>query len=578
MLSFKKVFSVPGGQWPKWKQWRRLPKILPFRERWIMRGLFTLILISSVVLLINLYVNKTQILPQIGGDYKEGILGQPRFINPILSQTNDADRDLSQLVYSSLFKYDGQGNLIPDLIEEYSIEEDNLIYNLTLKKDVLWHDGEPLTANDVIFTIKTIQDPEYKSPLKNNWQSVQVEKIDEFSIRIKLNNVYAPFLHNLTVGILPKHLWAGISATNFPLAQYNLKPIGSGPYQFKEFKKNDDGQVKSMEFIRNENYYLGDGPYIKNISILFYENQTDLIKAYQKRQINGLSFLSSSNQSNLRNNVQIHQIDLPIYYAVFFNQTKNKALADKTVRLALSYATNKQEIIEKVLTNQGQIVDSPLLKNWPGYSENIKIYDFALEHAQNILEEAGWKDEDEDNIREKTINNQETKLEFDLVASNWPEFQQTAEILKEQWEKIGAQINLIIIEATDIQQEYLRPRDYQALLFGEVLSAQPDPFAFWHSTQKKDPGLNIAFYENSKVDKLLEEARQTTDQEEQNEKYAKFQELLIDDAPAVFLYSPTYLYPVNKKVRGIEIGKLAQPSYRFSQIENWFIRIDRVWK
>ncbi|MBU1292357.1 hypothetical protein KKH07_02705 [Patescibacteria group bacterium] len=578
MLSFKKVFSVPGGQWPKWKQWCRLPKILPFRERWIMRGLFTLILISSVVLLINLYVNKTQILPQIGGDYKEGILGQPRFINPILSQTNDADRDLSQLVYSSLFKYDGQGNLIPDLIEEYSIEEDNLIYNLTLKKDVLWHDGEPLTANDVIFTIKTIQDPEYKSPLKNNWQSVQVEKIDEFSIRIKLNNVYAPFLHNLTVGILPKHLWAGISATNFPLAQYNLKPIGSGPYQFKEFKKNDDGQVKSMEFIRNENYYLGDGPYIKNISILFYENQTDLIKAYQKRQINGLSFLSSSNQSNLRNNVQIHQIDLPIYYAVFFNQTKNKALADKTVRLALSYATNKQEIIEKVLTNQGQIVDSPLLKNWPGYSENIKIYDFALEHAQNILEEAGWKDEDEDNIREKTINNQETKLEFDLVASNWPEFQQTAEILKEQWEKIGAQINLIIIEATDIQQEYLRPRDYQALLFGEVLSAQPDPFAFWHSTQKKDPGLNIAFYENSKVDKLLEEARQTTDQEEQNEKYAKFQELLIDDAPAVFLYSPTYLYPVNKKVRGIEIGKLAQPSYRFSQIENWFIRIDRVWK
>ncbi|MBU2068386.1 MAG: ABC transporter substrate-binding protein [Patescibacteria group bacterium] len=578
MLSFKKVFSVPGGQWPKWKQWCRLPKILPFRERWIMRGLFTLILISSVVLLINLYVNKTQILPQIGGDYKEGILGQPRFINPILSQTNDADRDLSQLVYSSLFKYNGQGNLIPDLIEEYSIEEDNLIYNLTLKKDVLWHDGEPLTANDVIFTIKTIQDPEYKSPLKNNWQSVQVEKIDEFSIRIKLNNVYAPFLHNLTVGILPKHLWAGISATNFPLAQYNLKPIGSGPYQFKEFKKNDDGQVKSMEFIRNENYYLGDGPYIKNISILFYENQTDLIKAYQKRQINGLSFLSSSNQSNLRNNVQIHQIDLPIYYAVFFNQTKNKALADKTVRLALSYATNKQEIIEKVLTNQGQIVDSPLLKNWPGYSENIKIYDFALEHAQNILEEAGWKDEDEDNIREKTINNQETKLEFDLVASNWPEFQQTAEILKEQWEKIGAQINLIIIEATDIQQEYLRPRDYQALLFGEVLSAQPDPFAFWHSTQKKDPGLNIAFYENSKVDKLLEEARQTTDQEEQNEKYAKFQELLIDDAPAVFLYSPTYLYPVNKKVRGIEIGKLAQPSYRFSQIENWFIRIDRVWK
>lgn len=578
MLSFKKVFSVPGEQWPKRQQWRHLPKILPWRERWIMRGLFVLILISTVALFINLYVNKTEIRPQLGGNYREGILGQPRFINPVLAQTNDADRDLSQLVYSSLFKYDGQGNLIPDLVEEYNLEEDNLTYNLILRKDVLWHDGESLTANDVIFTIKTIQDPEYKSPLKNNWQSVQIEKIDEFSIKIKLNNVYAPFLHNLTVGILPKHLWAGISAANFPLAQYNLKPIGSGPYKFQEFKKNDDGQIESIEFIRNQDYYLGPGPFIKKITFLFYNNQTDLIKAHQKRKIDGLSFLSPVNQLDLKSNLNIHQIDLPIYYAVFFNQTKSKALSDKIVRTALSYATNKTEIIEKVLRNKGQIVDSPLLKNWPGYSEEIEVYDFALEHAQNILEAAGWKDEDEDGVREKTINNEETKLEFDLVASNWPEFKQTAEILKEQWAKIGAQVNLIIIEAVDIQREYLRPRNYQALLFGEVLNAQPDPFSFWHSTQKKDPGLNIAFYENDKVDKLLEEARQTMNPEERTLKYAEFQKLLIEDVPVVFLYSPTYLYPVHKKVRGIEIGKLAQPSYRFSQIENWFISIDRVWR
>jgi len=543
-----------------------------------MRILSSVILISVITLIFGVYVNKTDSVPELGGEYSEGVLGQPRFINPVLAQTNDADRDLVQFIYSSLFKYDGQGNLIPDLVEECSIGEDNVTYNITLKKDVLWHDNELLTVNDVIFTIKTIQDPEYKSPLRSIWQGIQIEKIDEFTIQFKLNNVYVNFLHNLTISIMPRHLWAGISASNFPLAQYNLKPIGSGPYKFKEFNKNEDGNIESMKFVYNENYYLTEGPFIKKLNIFFYRNQDSLIKAYQKRQIDGLSFLSPQNELEVRNSINIHNINLPIYYSVFFNQTKSKPLADRNVRLALSYATNKEEIIEKVLNGKGEQVNSPLLSNWPNYTSEIDIYDFALEHAQNILEENGWKDTDEDGIRQKTINDEDTKLEINLVASDWPEFEQTAEILKEQWGKIGAQVNLEIIESIDIQQEYLRPRNYQALLFGEVLGADPDPFAFWHSTQKKDPGLNVAFYENKEVDKLLEDARQTIEQEKRTEKYAEFQKILIEDVPAVFLYSPTYLYPVNKKIKGIEIEKLAQPSFRFSQIENWHINTKRVWK
>ena len=543
-----------------------------------MRILSSVILISVITLIFGVYVNKTDSVPELGGEYSEGVLGQPRFINPVLAQTNDADRDLVQFIYSSLFKYDGQGNLIPDLVEECSIGEDNVTYNITLKKDVLWHDNELLTVNDVIFTIKTIQDPEYKSPLRSIWQGIQIEKIDEFTIQFKLNNVYVNFLHNLTISIMPRHLWAGISASNFPLAQYNLKPIGSGPYKFKEFNKNEDGNIESMKFVYNENYYLTEGPFIKKLNIFFYRNQDSLIKAYQKRQIDGLSFLSPQNELEVRNSINIHNINLPIYYSVFFNQTKSKPLADRNVRLALSYATNKEEIIEKVLNGKGEQVNSPLLSNWPNYTSEIDIYDFALEHAQNILEENGWKDTDEDGIRQKTINDEDTKLEINLVASDWPEFEQTAEILKEQWGKIGAQVNLEIIESIDIQQEYLRPRNYQALLFGEVLGADPDPFAFWHSTQKKDPGLNVAFYENKEVDKLLEDARQTIEQEKRTEKYAEFQKILIEDVPAVFLYSPTYLYPINKKIKGIEIEKLAQPSFRFSQIENWYINTKRVWK
>lgn len=559
-------------------------KVLPSRERWLARGLIFIILVSLLTLLVNVYLQRTEILPEIGGQYKEGILGQPRYINPILAQTNDADRDLVQLIFSSLFKYNEQGRLIPDLAENYTIEEDGLVYNIFLRKNVFWHNGEPLTVNDVIFTIKTIQDPEYRSPLKVNWQGVKVEKVDDFTIRFTLNNVYAPFLHNLTVGILPRHLWLGISAQNFPLAEYNLKPVGSGPYQFKKLTKSQIGKVESIELVLNENYYSPaptknevQGPFIEKIVLRFYNNQTALIDAYEKRQIDGLSFLSPINQSNIKNNLNIHQINLPAYYAVFLNQTKSKPLADKTVRLALAYATNKEEIIEKVLAGQGKTVDSPLLPGWLGFFTETKKYDFALEHAQNILEEADWKDLDNDGIREKEINDEETKLEITLLTTDWPELKETAQLLKEQWEKIGAKINLETIEAITIQQDYIRPREYQALLFGEVLGADPDPFAFWHSSQRKDPGLNLAVYQNKDVDKLLEEARQTLDQPSRKEKYTEFQELLIEDMPAIFLYSPTYLYPVNKKVKGIFIDKLAQPSQRFSQVENWYIKTKRVW-
>ncbi len=576
---------MPGGKWPNRRQWLQLPKILPYRQRWLTRSLFFLILVSIVLLLTNLVLSHTYLQPKVGGDYKEGLIGQPRYINPVLSSTNDADRDLVQLIYSGLFKYDNQGKLIPDLAESYTIEDDGLTYNISLKKDVLWHDGQPLTANDIIFTVKIIQDPEYQSPLRSIWQNVEVERIDDYQLLFKIKTVYAPFLHNLSFGILPRHIWGGIPAANFTLAEYNLKPIGSGPYQFKKFSKTaKNGKIESIELTRNENYYLTAGqepagPFIKKLIFYFYNNEDKLVEAYQKREIDGLASVSQSNLSRLKNNFILHQIRLPLYYAVFFNQTQSKALTDKTVRLALAYATNKQIIVEQVLDNKGTVVNSPLLPGCPGYTKEIKVYDFALEHANNILEEAGWTDQDEDGIREKEIKDELTKLEISLVASDWPEIKQTAQLLKEQWEKVGAQINLEIIEPTTLQENYLRPRQYEALLFGQALAADPDPFAFWHSSHRKDPGLNIALYQDEEVDKLLEEARQNLDEEKRADQYVEFQKLLIDDLPAIFLFSPNYLYPVNKQVQGIsEIEKLPTYTQRFSQVENWYIKTKRLWK
>jgi peptide/nickel transport system substrate-binding protein len=541
------------------------------RERRLAVSLILIIIVSSILLIFNGYLSRTQTEPKVGGKYTEGLLGQPRYINPILSQTNDVDRDLTEVLFSSLFTYDGQGNIVPDLAQEYTVSDDHKTYEIRIRDNVTWHNGEKLTAEDVVFTVKTIQDKEYGSPLRVIWEGIDVEKADDLTVRFTIRNPYAPFLHNLTFGILPKHLWAGISGANFALADYNLfNPIGSGPYKFKKLKKNSSGGIESITLIRTDNAF------IDTLVFRFYNTQEDLIKAYSGGQVDGIAPISSINQPKARRGTNVYSLNLPIYHSVFFNQTESKVLADENVRIALSHATNKQEILEKVLNNQGTIINSPILLEWLNHEDSFEDYEFNLDKAREILEENDWLENE--GIREKEDDDEVIRLEINLTTTDWPELKQTAEILQQQWEAIGMQVNLDIIDPISIKQDYIQPRQYQALLFGEVLGADPDPFAFWHSSQKKDPGLNLAMYQNKDADKLLEEGRQSLDLNERIEKYQKFQEIVKEDAPAIFLYSPSYTYLVDKDVKGISLEKLPLPSQRFCQIEKWHIKTKRISK
>jgi len=574
---FKKIFK----KFPSWNQWKKLPSLLTIKERYFVLGLIILIVASLVVWIVNYQNNNTLLMPKNGGSYTEGIIGSPQYINPILSQTNDADQDVVELIFSGLMKYDSQGNLIPDLAEEYAIGENGKIYDFFLRKNVKWHDGQPFTAEDVIFTIKTIQNPDYRSPLYVNWQGVEIEKIDDYTVRFILSNVYAPFSNNATVGIIPKHIWEKVQPLEFFITEANLQPIGTGPYQFKKIDKDKNGSVSLLELEVNKNYYL-KRPYIDNITLKFFINEDLLIEACNRGRIDGLGFVSAQNKLNLinRNRLNFHQLKLPRYFAIFFNQSKSKALSDKTVRLALNYATNKQEIINEVLGGEAIAIHTPIPPGVFGYTDKTKIYDFALEHANNLLDAADWDMNEETQIREKVLESNEdpTPLEITLVTSEWPELEKVANIIKEQWLKVGVRVDVKILSIAEIQQDYIRPRTYQALLFGEVLGAEPDPFPFWHSSQKRDPGLNLALYQNSDVDKLLASARETSDLEARKEKYKEFQKLVVEDVPVVFLYNPYYLYPVNKKIKGVEIENISIPSKRFSGIENWYIKTKRIEK
>lgn len=549
-------------------------------ERYIV-GLFAIVIVAGLVGLgVQFYLQSTESVPRKGGAYTEAMIGLPRFINPVLAQSNDTDRDIARLLYPSLLAYDEKGNLKPSLAERYEIGNENKDYTFFLRKGATWEDGKPITSADVVFTINLIQDPKYSSPLRQNWLGVVASAKDTETVSFSLASVYVPFPENTTIGILPKHIWENVAPNSFILADANLRPIGGGPYKFERFQKDASGYILSYELRRNE-LYFGERPFLDGITFRFFDNEDDAIRAYNRKAVDGVSFISALGQEELRpqKHIAIYAFTMPRYFALFLNGVKSPALESNKVRKAISIAINKDEIIEKVLRGAGATTNGPILPFMESYNtEKAQSYKFDPEEAKNLLTSDKWVDADQDGFREKGVREAQTVLEIKLQTVAWPELEEVSRVIQTQLAAVGVKVNLEFLPIGELQQNVIRPREYQALLFGEVLSINPDPFSFWHSSQKKDPGLNLSLYENKSVDKLLEEARQEHDAAKRIEKLKQFQVHLADDIPAVFLYNPSYLYAVNKKVKGISPAIIADPSWRFYNISQWFIETKRVWK
>ena len=545
------------------------------KEKFVLYSAIFVFLVSLLGWAISFYLRSTVSVPAYGGEYVEGFLGKPLYINPILAQTNEIDTALSSLIFSSLLKYDNEANITKDLAEDYSISEDGKTYSFKIRQDAKWHDGTPLTAKDVLFTANLIKDSSYKSSLRGNLQNTQVSLDGDYGIKFVLEEPQAPFINVLTFGILPMHIFEEIPADNFLLNDFNLKPIGSGPYAFSDFQTDEDGDIAAYNLIDNENYY-GQKPYFEKIVFNFYPDEDALINAYQKKEINafGITSYEKINQFKEKKDSQIFQISTPRYFGVFFNQTKSIPLSDENVRKALNYATNKKEIIKNVFYGYANETHSPILNIFGDFSSRLEAPVFNKEEAEKILEEANWK-KTEDGFRKKD----DVLLEINMLTTLWPELDRTAEILKGQWESIGVKVNLTKLNIAELQQNFIRPREYEAILFGqEYFGNDPDPFKFWHSSNKKDPGNNISLFEDGEVDKLLEEARKTTNREERQKKYEEFEKKIASQYPAVFLFSPNYVLIANNKIKGIEITATVNPAFHLNQIENWYKNTKREKK
>ncbi len=572
-LDKRLVFSLAKKRLPSWQQLQYLPQYLSKKEKIILWALVGCTIVSLGFLLVRFYQRHIVYLPKEGGSYTEALIGQPNYINPVLAQS-DIDRDISKLIYSGLFTYNEDLELVPDLATGYELSEDKKVYTIHLRPDCKWQNGNALLADDIVFTFATIKDSEYNSPYYSSFQGVTIERIDDYTVTFSLQEPFSPFLSNLTIGILPAHIWSDVSPSNFKLAEYNTKPIGSGAYQFEELTKDRTGTIKSYLLTPNP-YYYQTKPYLQEINFRFYADFESATSALKNNTVDGISYLPNDYQETAKKNDQlvIYPLQLPQYTAIFFNN-KNDLLKDQAIRQALAYATDKKRIVTESLNNEGVSIDGPILEGFLGHHPDIKKYEYNIEQAKTTLDEAGWTVPEDGGLRQKDGN----ELKFSLTTVDQSDYLKTADILRTNWEAINVGIELKIMNPLRVDREVIKPRNYEAFLYGEILGSDPDPYPFWHSSQSLSGGLNLSNYYNKDVDKLLEEARTIDNPDERAKKYIDFQNIIAEEAPAIFLYSPYYDYGVVEKVKGIEISRITIPSDRLNGVASWYIKTRLGWE
>ncbi len=597
-----KVTKRKNRRVPSWTQLQQLPRFLSATERQTVGIAGLGVLIACAILFINFWFFTLTPIPANGGDYSEGLIGAPKFINPVLSAANEVDNDISSLVFCSLLdRHNGQ--LVTDVAESYTVSDDAQVYVITLRQDVQWHDGTPLTAGDILFTFDLIQDADVASPLAKTFAGVRAEQIDERTIQFILDESFPPFLHTLTFGILPEKYWAGVDPAAMRLSELNLKPIGCGPFAFDSLKRERQGAIRSLTLAAFDDYHDGR-PYLDTVTFKFYDTFAELETAVLNKNVLAASYLPISQRGAdftdraITKGWQQQLLNLPEYSAIFFNQDNNTAVQDLAVRQALSQAIDRQRIVRTIFSGEAEVVTGPILAGMPGYDETVGAVEYRPTAAAEQLDAAGWPAIDRDDyeqLRAETLDDDgqptlpepgeqdffriddNEVLQITLTAVDQPLSAAVAAVIADNWQSIGVMTDVVLVDPTQVRRTVLRPRQYQALLYSEILGPDPDPYPFWHSSQVADPGLNLALFADRKADTLLEQARQTTDRTERAEAYTEFSQILADQVPALFLYRPFYPYWINERVDGSSVETIAVPTERLSDMEQRYIKTKRVW-
>ena len=579
-----KLYSqIRNFKLPKKNQINYVFQTFTKKERLVFAVLVLILLLSTMFILesINRYLMVS--VPLHGGSISEGIIGTPRFINPILA-SSPADQDMVSLIYSGLMRKNTDGTITLDLAEKYNMSKDGLTYTFTLKKNIYFHNEKPITADDVIFTVNEAKDPTIESPHEIDWSGVIATKIDDRTIEFTLKQPYVSFLENATLGIMPASIW---NNSPIELNNANTSPVGSGPYMIKNLNKESSGVIDSYDLISFKKFTLGES-YIRDMSLHFYSNEDDLINALQDGSVDQISSITPLNADILKErNYQIESSVLPRVFGLFFNQNQNILFTDKVITKSIDQVIDKNKIVRQVLFGYGVVIDDPIPSDMIDYQKISSVSNLSreeiLKNVENNLAKDGWVKGVDGFLQRTTIDSKTKKkttipLEFSISTGNAPELAKTADLIKQDLSLVGIKVDVKTFDVGNLNQSVIRPRSYDALLFGEIVNHESDLFAFWHSSQRKDPGLNVAMYTNAKVDKILEDAPTNIDEQSRNKKYIQFETYIDQDMPAVFLYSPSFIYIVSPKVKDISIDHITSSANRFANVYSWYTETENVWR
>ncbi len=580
VLSVTKVHAFPTL-----RQWTQLSSLLSRGEKRILAISSTILAVSFLSLAVGYVLTHRVEVPAIGGEYTEGLVGEPQFINPLYASSNDVDQDLSSLIYSGLLRWDPRNGYVPDLAQSMTVNEEATMYTFKIRDNAKFHNGEEVLARDVLFTINAIQNPSYRSPLIDDFRRVRVVQDDDKTVSFILEEPFAPFVQYFTVGILPAMVWAEILPQNAPLTALNLQPIGSGPYEFAKFAKDKRGSIRSYSLQRNDDFYAS-APFIQTLTFKFYSDSTSLEEALQNKNVEGVGMVNFDGYEQVVGNSNVTLVSplFPQETNLYFNQALNPALADSVLRKAISGAIDKQKIVDEVLAGRASVIQGPLLEGMIGFQPVATVFDTVA--ANSALDEAGYDRLAngmrkmkgvviEENSEDEPAEEPEM-LTFTLIAADTTQMRAVTQTIQQNIFALGITLNLQFIPADLLFAQVIEPRNFELLLTSIVLSGDPDPYAFWHSSQAKAGGLNFVGYNNKEVDALIMEARKEKDETVRAQKYQLMAEILAKDVPAVFLYQSRYTFAVGKKVHLTAPEYIFSPSNRFADIASWYIKTKKA--
>ena len=514
------------------------------------------------------YSETTVVIPAYGGTYVEGVAGSARYINPLLSTYNDVDRDLASLIYNGMTRVDEQGRIVPDLADTWDVTSDGLSYTFHLRHDVSWHDGQPFTADDVVFTVDILRAPDFQGQpeLAKLWRSVRVERSDPYTVRFTLAEPFAPFLSYTTVGLLPFHILKDVPAALLPEHAFNLRPIGTGPFQVVEVSS------KHALLRANPDYYQGR-PYFDKLEVVFFADQESVASALRRREIHAAHVsLESVAEVKAEEGISLYSAPLSGYALVFLNLDL-PIFQDTEVRQALLWATDRRKIADQVMAGQALLANGPIPPFSWAYEAHAAQYGHDPAKANMLLDKAGWVDKDGDGVREKG----DLRLEFALLTNQDELRVEVINELTRQWARVGIRAVPQTAGVAGVVRDYLAPRAYDAVFYEfQRLPADPDPYPQWHGTQAQSGGQNFTGYDSEQANLIMEEARRTTDVQRRAALYRDLQGILAEDVPALPLYHPVYTYAVDAKVQGVQMAPMQDGPDRFRTVTQWYIATRRV--